>query len=135
MLTNFYPKKYYPEPLRRIRFHDPEDADSRLVFLTNDFTLSAFSITQLYKARWRIELFFRWFKKVLEADRLLSLDEGGLTIVIYCALIASMLIVLWTGRKPTKRTFELICFYFAGWISDEEFLRHLQRLAPADPTP
>ena len=45
-----------------------------------------------------------------------------------------MLMVLWTGRKPTKRTFELICFYFAGWVSDAEVLAHLNRLAMAEPT-
>ena len=48
-----------------------------------------------------------------------------LSLAFAAALIASMLVVLWTGRKPTKRTFELICFYFAGWVGDEELLAHL----------
>lgn len=108
--------------------------DHTLVLLTDQLDLDVELIALLYRQRWQIELFFRWFKKVLAANHLLSLDEGGLTIVVYCALIASMLVVLWTGRKPTKRTFELICFYFAGWVSDAEVLAHLNRLAMAEST-
>lgn len=89
-------------------------------------------IADLYRLRWQIELFFRWFKKVLQADRLLSLKKNGLTIVVYCALIASLLVALWTGRKPTKRTYETICFYFLGWISDTELADHIEKLKPAD---
>jgi IS4 transposase len=84
----------------------------------------------LYRQRWQVELFFRWFKKVLEADHLLSLSENGLTLVMYCALIASMLVTLWTGRKPTKRTFEMLCFYLTGWASEETLLAHLAKLPP-----
>ena len=65
-------------------------------------------IADLYRLRWQIELFFRWFKKVLQADHPLSLCRNGMTIVAYCALIASLLVTLWTGRKPTKRTFEMV---------------------------
>lgn len=88
-------------------------------------------IADLYRLRWQIELFFRWFKKVLQADKPLSLKQNGMTIVVYCALIASILVALWTGRKPTKRTFEMICFYFLGWVSDAELLAHIERLHPA----
>lgn len=89
-------------------------------------------IADLYRLRWQIEIFFRWFKKVLQADRPLSLKQNGLTIVVYCALIASLLVVLWTGRKPTKRTYEMICFYFLGWVSDAELAAHIGKLQPAD---
>jgi len=99
------------------------------VLLTDLLDIDVVLISLLYRYRWQIELFFRWFKKVLQADRLLALSQNGMTIVVYCALIASMLIVLWTGRKPTKRTFEAICFYFTGWITGEELVMHLNRLA------
>lgn len=99
---------------------------------TDQIDLPADLVADLYRWRWQIELFFRWFKKVLSADKPLSLSKNGMTIVMYCALISSQLMVLWTGRKPTKRTFELICFYFSGWVSDEELIRHLEKLAPAD---
>jgi hypothetical protein len=136
-------------PLRLVRIHvdaarsqrrGPKRVDSKskayrthsaehtLALLTDQLDLDVELIASLYRYRWQIELFFRWFKKVLQADRLLALSENGMTIVVYCALIASLLVVLWTGRKPTKRTFEMICFYFAGWASEEELRAHLQRL-------
>jgi hypothetical protein len=109
------------------------EVDHTLVLLTDLLDLDVALIALLYRHRWQIELFFRWFKKVLQADRLLALSENGLTIVVYCALIASMLVVLWTGRKPTRRTFELLCFYFGGWVNDAELHLHLSRLEPAEP--
>lgn len=101
-----------------------------LILLTDRLDLDAELIGLLYRHRWQIELFFRWFKKVLQAGHLLSLSENGMTLVIYCALIASMLVSLWSGRKPTKRTFEMICFYFSGWATEEELLAHIARLEP-----
>jgi hypothetical protein len=105
--------------------------DHTVVLLTDLVGVEVSLLTLLYRHRWQVELFFRWFKKVLQADRLLALSENGLTLVVYCALIASLLVVRWTGRKPTKRTFELLCFYFGGWVSDEELQRHLSRLEAA----
>jgi len=89
-------------------------------------------IAEIYRCRRQIELFFRWFKKVLQADHPLSLNRNSMTIVVYCALIASLLVVLWTGRKPTKRTYEMICFYFLGWVSDAELAAHVTSLPPVD---
>ena len=51
-----------------------------------------------------------------------------MTIIMYCALIASLLVRLWTGRKPTKRTYEAICFYFLGVIDEDELAVHLKKL-------
>jgi len=107
-------------------------AEYDMLLATNLLHIDAQLVAEIYRSRWQIELFFRWFKKILQADRLLCQSKKGLTIVAYCALIASLLVVLWTGRKPTKRTYELICFYFLGWIADEELVRHLEALAPAD---
>ena len=111
----------------------PTDYD--LVLLTDQLDMDVSLVSLLYRHRWQIELFFRWFKKVLQADRLLALSQNGMTIVIYCALIASLLVVLWSGRKPTKRTFEMICFYFAGWASEDDLRSHLLRLAPVEQKP
>ena len=104
------------------------ETDHTLVILTDRLDLPVETIAVLYRYRWQVELFFRWFKKVLEADKLLALSENGLTIVMYCALIASMLITLWTGRKPTKRTFEMLCFYFSGWAEEQDVHDHIERL-------
>ena len=110
------------------------ETDHTLFLLTDQIELDVDTIALLYRYRWQIELFFRWFKKVLEADHLLCLSQNGLTIVMYCALIVSMLITLWTGRKPTKRTFEMLCFYFTGWASDAELLAHIERLKKSEKT-
>lgn len=117
---------------RKTKMYRTREVDHTLILLTDLVEIDVELIALLYRYRWQIELFFRWFKKVLQADRLLALSENGLTIVVYCALIASMLVTLWTGRKPTKRTFELLCFYFGGWVSDAELIEHLNRLAEAD---
>lgn len=112
----------------KTKMYRTREVDHTLVLLTDLLDLDVTLIALLYRYRWQIELFFRWFKKVLQADRLLALSENGLTIVVYCALIASLLVVLWTGRKPARRTYELLCFYFSGWVSDEELQAHLGRL-------
>jgi hypothetical protein len=62
VLRTFYPKRDYPEKLRRIRFFDTEKK-KRLVFLTNNFSLPAITIAQLYRCRWQVELFFKWIKQ------------------------------------------------------------------------
>ena len=55
-----------------------------------------------------------------------------MAIQVYLAIIASLLISLWTGRKPTKRTFEMLCFYFSGMASEEELLAHIAKLKLRD---
>jgi len=75
-----------------------------------------------------IELFFRWFKCILGCRHLLSHSENGVQLQVYMALIASLLISLWVGRATTKRTYEMLCFYFSGWASTREVLSHVERL-------
>ncbi|MFO0753263.1 MAG: IS4 family transposase [Thermodesulfovibrionales bacterium] len=104
------------------------EADYMFLLITDRLDLSAEVIALLYRYRWQIELFFRWFKCVLGCTHLLSFSRNGVTLQVYCALIASMLITLWTGCKPTKRTFEMLCFYFMGWADEEEVEDHLKRL-------
>lgn len=111
--------------VRRVTVANAEG--KRLVVLTNS-DLPAETIALLYRFRWQIELFFRWFKCILGCTHLLSLSERGLTIQVYVAIIASMLIALWTGRKPTKWTFQMICLYFQGWANWEELTAHIESL-------
>jgi hypothetical protein len=89
-------------------------------------------IGALYKQRWLIEIFFRFLKHILGCRHLLSTDPVGIEIQAYCAIIACLLIALWTGKKPTKRTYEMICFYFMGWADEEELLAHLEKLKKQD---
>jgi hypothetical protein len=81
-----------------------------------------------YKFRWTVELFFRWFKCILGCQHLLSTCQNGVTIQVYLALIASLLVSLWTGHKPTKRTFEMLCLYFSGWANEAELQAHVRSL-------
>ena len=108
-----------------------DSGEYTILLATDRLDLDVELVADIFRYRWQIELFFRWFKKVLQADRLLSLSRNGLTIVAYCALIASLLVTLWTGRKPTKRTYEMICFYFIGWVTDRELAEHIEKLAVA----
>jgi Transposase DDE domain len=85
-------------------------------------------IAFLNQQRWLIEIFFRFLKHILGCRHLLSTDPVGIEIQAYCAIIACLLIALWTGKKPTKRTYERICFYFIGWADEEELLAHLEKL-------
>jgi hypothetical protein len=114
-------------PLRIVVTRGAEP-DQVWVLATNALDLSGELIVLAYRYRWQIELFFRWLKCVLGCRHLLSDSASGVTIQIYCAIVASLLISLWVGGKPTKRTYEMLCHYFSGWASVEEVDRHLQQL-------
>jgi hypothetical protein len=107
-------------------------SDGILRIATNLLDLPAEVIALIYLERWTIEIFFRFFKHVLGCRRLLSHSQQGIEIQTYCAIIACMLISLWTGRKPTLRTYEMICYYFTGLASDGELLAHLAKLEAHD---
>jgi len=107
-------------------------SDGVLRIATNLLDVPAEIIGLLYSERWTIEIFFRFFKHLLGCRHLLSRQQNGIEIQTYCAIIACMLISLWTGRKPTKRTYEMICFYFCGLASEDELLAHLAKLKRHD---
>lgn len=127
-------KNLFPErPLRLVVVRtEDRQGPSELWLVTDRLDLSADLVALAYRHRWSVELFFRWLKCVLGARHLVSHRAGGVTLQMYAALIVSLLITLHAARKPTKRTFETIQFYLAGWVSDAEFDAHLaslQRLA------
>ncbi len=95
---------------------------------TDRLDLEAETIATIYKRRWTVEIFFRFFKHVLGCRHLLSYNQNGIELQVYAAIIACMLISLWTGRKPTLRTYEMICWYFSGMASEDELLAHIGRL-------
>lgn len=99
-----------------------------LWLLTDRLDLDADLVALAYRYRWTVELFFRWLKCVLGARHLVAHNQNGVTLQMYAALIVTLLIVLRTGRKPTKRTFETIQFYLLGWVTDEELNAHLESL-------
>ncbi len=108
------------------------DSDGILRIATNLLDVPAEVIALIFLNRWTIETFFRFFKHVLGCRHLLSHSQQGIEIQTYCAIIACMLISLWTGRKPTLRTYEMICYYFTGLASEGELLAHLAKLKAHD---
>jgi hypothetical protein len=122
----------FKQPLRVVAVAtgntDSQGRPEILWLASNLLDLDAAWIALGYKYRWTVELFFRWFKCILGCQHLLSTCQNGVTIQVYLALIASLLIALWTGHKPSKRTFEMLCLYFAGWASEDELLAHVRRL-------
>lgn len=105
-------------------------SDGVLRIATNLLDVPAEVIADIFRRRWTIEIYFRFFKHVLGCRHLLSQDPVGLQIQAYCAIIACLLISLWTGRKPTLRTYEMLCLYWTGWADDEELTAHLAKLKP-----
>ena len=75
-----------------------------------------------------MEIFFRFFKHVLGCRHLLSYCENGIELETYAAIIACLLIALWTGRKPTLSTYRMLCWYFSGWADEEELEAHIAKL-------
>jgi hypothetical protein len=109
----------------------PEQGET-LWIATDRFDLEADVITLIFKHRWMIEIFFRFFKHVLGCRHLLSYCQNGIELQTYAAIIACMLIALWTGRKPTLRTYEMLCWYFTGMADEEELLAHIAKLQKQD---
>ncbi len=93
VLSSFYPAKKYPEPLRRIRYRDPETGE-RLIFLTNNFELPAPMIAALYKSRWRIELFFKWIKQHLRIKAFYGTSENAVKTQIWTAISTYVLVAI-----------------------------------------
>lgn len=110
------------------------DSDGILRIATNLLDVPAEIIGLIYSWRWTIEIFFRFFKHILGCRHLLSHNQNGIEIQTYCAIIACLLIGLWTGRKPTLRTYEMICFYHCGLASEDELMRHIQKAKRHDRT-
>lgn len=108
------------------------DSDGFLRIATNLLDVPAEIIAILYAYRWTIEIFFRQFKHLLGCRHLLSHSQNGIEIQTYCAIIACLLIALWTGRQPTKRTHEMLCFHIQGWATTDELEAHLAKLKRAD---
>jgi hypothetical protein len=93
VLTGFYSHQGFEAPLRRIRFKDPETAKT-LIFLTNNFVLPAFTITELYRCRWQVELFFKWIKQHLRIKAFFGTSENAVRSQIWIAVSAYVLVAI-----------------------------------------
>jgi len=92
-LVSFYPRKAYPDRLRRIGYVDREQ-NKRLVFMTNNFVLPALTVAQLYKCRWQVELFFRWIKQHLRIRAFFGTSENAVHTQVWIAISVYVLVAL-----------------------------------------
>ncbi|MGZ8900219.1 MAG: IS4 family transposase, partial [Limisphaerales bacterium] len=112
----------------RVRLVEIQKDNQRLLLVTNlpPEQNPAGLIGLIYHRRWSIELYFRWIKCILGTRHFFAETHAGVSIQIYLALIASLLLQLFTGTRPNKRVMEFLQMYFAGWATAEE----LERLIP-----
>jgi hypothetical protein len=99
MLTGINSSQRYPDHLRRIRFYDAE-FERTFVFLTNNFKLKAGTVTQLYKHRWKIELFFKWIKQNLKVQSFWGFTENAVKTQIWVAISVYVLVAI--AKKKLK---------------------------------
>ena len=92
-LSGFYSHKHYPHYLRRIRFKDPE-TEKTLIFLTNLFGPPPLTICELYKARWQVELFFKWIKQHLRIKKFYGTSENAVKVQIWTAVSVYVLVAI-----------------------------------------
>ena len=119
-LTGVLSSEKYPEPLRRIRFYDSE-FERTFVFLTNNFRLKATTVTQLYKHRWKIELFFKWIKQNLKVQSFWGFTENAVKTQIWTAISVYVLVAIAKKRLNLEN-------------SPYEILQYIS-LAPFEKTP
>ena len=102
-LTGFYSKKDYPEKLRRIKYFDTEK-DRSFIFLTNQFTLPAKTIAELYRYRWRVEIFFKWIKQHLRIKTFYGTSENAVKTQIWIAVSTYVLVAIMKKRLKIDLT-------------------------------
>jgi len=104
-------------------------SDPTLVLLTDLLDLDVLLMALLYRCRWQIETFFCWYKLILNADHLLSQRYNGLQILIWCALLATLLLTHWAGARPSKYRLRLLCANLMGTLTDRELEDQLRSMA------
>jgi hypothetical protein len=125
-------------PMRVVRLHVSRHSNrnthptEHITLATNLLDIPAEIIALIYLHRWTVELFFRFFKHILGCRHLLSHDAEGIKIQTYCGMITCLLISLWTNRKPTLRSYEMLQLYWNGWADEEELFTHLKKLKQLD---
>ena len=125
-------QRWHSGPVRIVRIEKPE-LDEAVMVVTNRLDPKSFPaalIAEIYRHRWSIELFFRWFKCVLGKSgksHWLAESSEGAAIQLYTALIASLLLARRLGKLPGKRCMEALCFHAMGMASTEELEQMLRQ--------
>lgn len=107
------------EPIRLMRIKT-ERGELLLVSNKEREELSAELLALIYRSRWRVELFFKWLKCILGCRHWLAESQQGVALQVYCALIAALLLLHYSGRRPGKRAMEMIRFYLLGYATLDE---------------
>jgi len=129
-LDGFYTQQAYAEHLRRIRFKDAESGKT-LVFLTNNFTLSAATICALYKSRWQVELFFKWVKQHLRIKRFYGTSENAVKSQIWIAVSVYVLVAIVKKRLSLDASLYTLLQILSVTLFEKMPLQ--QALAAGDP--
>ena len=107
-VTGFYPKQYYPEPFRLVRYWD-EEQNREFVFLTNATHISPLQVAELYKNRWQVELFFKWLKQHLKIKKFWGTTENAVRIQIYAAICTYCLVaIVQHDMQLDRSTYEVL---------------------------
>jgi len=106
-----------------------------VVLVTHRLDLDAEWMAVAYRSRWAVERFVRWVKWVLGCRHVLSPGSNGGRTQVSAAFLASLLLSLWVGRAPTKRTDAMLCFSRSGWATEAEVIAHIDRLHLQAPPP
>ena len=113
--------------LRLFRLVEVHVGEHQLLLLTNRMDLPAELVALIYRYRWQVELFFKWIKCVLQCRHWLAESPEGVAIQVYCALIVSVMLAVWTGKRPSKRVMEALQLYWVGYVSADELLAVLKK--------
>ncbi len=129
-LTVHYSKAGYPDTLRRIRFKT--DEGKTLVFLTNNFTLPALTITELYRCRWQVELFFKWIKQHLRIKTFFGTSENAVKSQVWIAVSVYVLVAIVRKRLRLDASLYETLQILSLTMFETTPLDQLLTFAPAD---
>lgn len=122
--TVYKSSKDYPIPLRRVVYFD-EEQGRQFVFLTNNFVLHALVVAELYRNRWKVELFFKWLKQHLKIKKFWGTSENAVRIQVYCAIITYCLVVIIKHDLKLDRSAYEILQIIGISLTDKTNLRDL----------
>ena len=122
--TIYKSSRVYPDKLRRVVYLDKE-TDVTYTYLTNDLTSSALVIANLYKNRWRVELFFKWVKQHLKIKKFWGTSENAVRIQIYCVIISYCLVAIMQHDMKLERSIYEILQILGISLTDKTHLRDL----------
>jgi IS4 transposase len=129
MLTGFYQKKDYPDKLRRIKYYDAKN-NRMFVFLSNNFSLPAITIAELYRQRWQVELFFKWIKQNLRIKTFYGTSENAVKAQIWIAVSVYLLVAIMKKRLKIEASLYTILQVLSVTIFERTSL--LQALTKED---